>query len=299
MSKEINVLKLPFNIMHEAMKFDTDRDGKLTANAVDKDGKTINEIALFGEAMLQMKEESPKTAASIWSFNKPQPIDDYFAPKESEDVKYAMEVAKNVRAEAAKAKERAEVAGKMQEKWGKKFSASPLKGDFYEKVWVIMEELNIAVPEKSWNKERYASPEEQAFDEVIAIFAGEAGLVPSKKNGIYHGLFQANADCLSTIKDYAKKHPDEKGMSNIRQDMTTAKFLTLNGKDQLDYLIAFIKVTKGKDWSKIPEGESITPAQLWAMIKLPATGNNPKYINAKVKAINEIFKVNNIPRGIN
>lgn len=189
------------------------------------------------------------------------------------------------------------IAKKLYLKWSKKLPDSKLNVSFYEKLYDVIDILKIKIPENQWNKGKYASPKEQALDEIIAIFAGESRLKTNAKNGNqYYGLFQLSKVGLTEIKQYAKKHPNEPGMNNISQKMTLSKFTTISGEEQLDYLIAFI--SKNKEYSKIGKNETITPAQLWAMIKLPFKGKHINTIKQKEKAIKNVFVYNKVPIGL-
>ena len=192
--------------------------------------------------------------------------------------------------------EKAEVCKKMYEKWSAKFSKSPLKQDFYEKLYDVIETLNVEIPESDWDRENYSSPKEQAMDEVIAIFAGESQLNPRCKNGIYNGLFQLANPGLTEAKRWAEKNPDVPGMKNISKGMTITRFRNSSGELQLDYLVAYIG--KCKEYSKIGKDEKITPGQLWAMIKYPFKGKNNKLIQQKTDSISNVFKNSNIEQGI-
>ena len=192
--------------------------------------------------------------------------------------------------------EKAEVFNIMYEKWIDLFSISPLKQVFYEKLYDVIETLNVEIPESDWDRENYSSPKEQAMDEVIAIFAGESQLNPRCKNGIYNGLFQLANPGLTEAKRWAEKNPDVPGMKNISKGMTITRFRNSSGELQLDYLVAYIG--KCKEYSKIGKDEKITPGQLWAMIKYPFKGKNNKLIQQKTDSISNVFKNSNIEQGI-
>ena len=189
-----------------------------------------------------------------------------------------------------------ELSNKMYNKWSSKFPNSPLKQDFYEKVYDTIDVLNVKIPETDWDKENYSSPKEQAMDEVIAIFAGESQLNPKSKNGIYNGIFQLAAPGLKEAKVWAKKNPNVPGMKNISDKMTINQFRNSSGTLQLDYLVAYIG--KCKEYSKIGKDESITPGQLWAMIKYPFKGKNNKLVQQKIDSIYNVFKNSKIEQGI-
>ena len=189
-----------------------------------------------------------------------------------------------------------ELCKKMYEKWSAKFSKSPLKQDFYEKLYDVIETLNVKIPESEWDRENYSSPKEQAMDDVIAIFAGESQLNPRCKSGIYNGLFQLANPGLKEAKKWAKDNPDVPGMKNISDNMTITKFRNSSGALQLDYLVAYIG--KCKEYSKIGKDESITPGQLWAMIKYPFKGKNNKIVQQKTNSISNVFENSNVEQGI-
>ena len=185
---------------------------------------------------------------------------------------------------------------KMYDKWSAKFPKSPLKQDFYEKLYDVIETLNVTIPESAWDKENYSSLKEQIMDEVIAIFAGKSQLNPKSKNSIYNGIFQLATPGLKEAKSWAQKNPNVSGMENISNDMTITKFRNSSGTLQLDYLVAYIG--KCKEYSKIGADESITPGQLWAMIKYPFKGKNSKLIQQKTDSISNVFKNSKIEQGL-
>lgn len=187
------------------------------------------------------------------------------------------------------------ICSKLYNKWQSKFPNSPLKEDFYEKLYDVIDTLKVEIPINAWDKKSYSSPKEQAMDQVIAIFAGEAQLNPKAKNGIYNGLFQLAEPGLKEAKMWANKHKDVAGMSNIKNNMTINAFRNLSGKTQLDYLVAYIG--KCKEYSKIGKDETITPAQLWAMIKYPFKGKNNKLVHQKNDSIQNVFKNSKVEFG--
>ena len=188
-----------------------------------------------------------------------------------------------------------QICADMYKKWSGIFPKSPLKLDFYEYLYDVISTLKIEIKEEAWDKEHYTSPIEQTMDEVIAIFAGESQLNPKAKNGIYHGIFQLANPGLTEAKQWAKKHKDVPGMKNINKAMTLNEFRNASGRLQLDYLVAYIG--KCKEYSKIGKDESITPGQLWAMIKYPFKGKNRTLIIQKTASISNVFKKNRIPQG--
>lgn len=202
-----------------------------------------------------------------------------------------------------------EICTKLCTKWKKVFKNSPLQQSFFEKLYDVIDQLNVKVPEEKWDKSKYSSPKEQAMDEVMAIFACEGRLNPktvSSSKPPYYGLFQL-AD-LKTVNQYAASHPDEPGMKKIianSKTMTMSKYKNLTGEEQLDYLIAYVGASR--EGSKMDPDAEITPAKLWSMIKLPnLPENNPKSkarrertIVQKENAIDSVFRANKVPRGIN
>lgn len=198
---------------------------------------------------------------------------------------------------------------KMQSKWSKTFKNSPLKENFFLKLYDLIKLLNIKISKKNFDKKHYSSQEEQAMDELIAMFAGESQLNPQKVGNVkgkptFYGLFQLSQEGLNAAKKWAKNHPNFSGMSNIKQNMTLQNFRQLSGEKQLDYLVAYIG--SSRDASNIPENESLSPAKLWSMVKLPNLNENIpqkkarriKTITQKQDSIARIFSQNSIPRGI-
>ena len=202
-----------------------------------------------------------------------------------------------------------EFSTKLGKKWRKIFVNSTLTDTFFQKLCDVMTTLKIKVPDSEWNKAKYSSPEEQALDEVIAIFAGEARLNPRtvgkvKGKSMFYGLFQISQQGLTSAKHWAKEHPEIPGMKNIKQNMTLSAFRNLKGEEQLDYLVAYIGASR--DASNISQDEELSPAKLWSMIKLPNLDeNNPakkarreRTIAQKQDSIDNVFKNNKIPLGI-
>lgn len=199
-------------------------------------------------------------------------------------------------------KTKAEICEAAYEKWRGKnaFKNSPLKIDFFEKLYDVMELLNVKQlnPSRSDGKvEKSANinnetDKEKLFDQFVAIFAGEAQLNPKsvfhgKIN--YYGLFQVDAPTLKGIIKWSRKHPDVPGMQNIDAKMTVNKFIKLTGVQQLDYLIAYIG--SSKEGSHISEEEEMSPAKIWSMIKLPnLPEDNPDKLARRNKTIQQ--KVN-------
>lgn len=183
----------------------------------------------------------------------------------------------------------------MYSKWSKIFKNSPLGKDFYNKLYDVIKTMNCTIDDSNFDSNMYSSKTEQTMDEVIAIFAGEAKLNPKAKNGQYRGLFQLAAPGLKDLQKWAAKNPDVPGMNNIR-NININQFAALSGCAQLDYLVAYIG--KAKEYSKIPENQSITPGQLWAMIKYPFKGQSDSGITAqKNEAIQNVFTNSSVPHG--
>ena len=132
------------------------------------------------------------------------------------------------------------------------------------------------------------------MDQVLAIFAVEAGLNSTTITGSYVGLFQIARSPLSGTINFAKKH----NISGIDPNMTWEKFGNLSGVKQLDYLFTYISCCK-KDYSNIPANETITPAQMWAMIKLPSTGKDRDKVETKQRIINKTIQYANSVKPLN
>ncbi len=197
---------------------------------------------------------------------------------------------------------------KMKAKWSNVFKNSPLSETFYSKLYDVLDTLKVKVSDKSWDKANYTSPKEQAMDEVLAMLAGEAKLNPKTigyvgKTPTFFGLFQLSKEGLSSAKKWAKEHPEVAGMARINQNMTLQNFQKLKGEEQLDYLVAYIGASK--EASKISKDESVSPAKLWSMVKLPNLNENDpkkrarrqKTIIQKQDSIVKVFTNNRIPRG--
>ena len=282
-------------------KFCDNGDGKLEEN----NSEGVNEISLFNSKMedyrlgklnvsiFRNKEIAPRDATYVASPD----IADVFVMKKASDKENVKEV------------DLQEITLKMSKKWCKVFKDSPLSQKFFEKLCDVIKILNVKVPEKDWNQKVYSSPEEQAIDEIIAVFAGESRLNPRtigkvRGRNSFYGLFQISQKGLTTAKHWAKEHPEIPGMKNIKQNMTLSAFRNLKGEEQLDYLVAYIGASR--DASKISQDEELSPAKLWSMIKLPNLDeNNPakkarrnRTIAQKQDSIQAIFRNNKIPYGI-
>lgn len=183
-----------------------------------------------------------------------------------------------------------EMPKKAYQKWSKVFTQSPLKEYFYLKLYDVMERLNIKIDD--WDSEKYDSPKAQAFNEIIAILAGESQLKPDSKNGPYRGLFQLATAGLKDLKTWARTNEDGSTGLVIDQNIDIEGFAKLTGEEQLDYLVAYIE--KMKEYSGIGKDESITPSQMWAMIKYPFRGKDGKLVNEKNNAINKVISLNKI-----
>ena len=84
-------------------------------------------------------------------------------------------------------------------------------------------------------------------------------------------------------------------MKNIK-NINIEQFGRLSGMEQLDYLVAYIG--KAREYSKIPKNQSITPAQVWAMIKNPFKGQiNSQMTMQKNNAIKKVFTNSSIQLG--
>lgn len=189
-----------------------------------------------------------------------------------------------------------EIIMKLSAKWSKIFSKSPLKLDFYEKLYDIIDTLHCSIKESNFNAAKYSSLKEQTMDEVIAIFAGEAQLNPKCVNRIYYGLFQLGASGLQSAKSWAKRNSEIREIKNITNNITISQFGQLSGSKQLDYLVAYIG--QCKEYSHIAKDESITPAQLWSMIKYPSKGKDARLTKAKSDSIKRVFNNNKVPYGL-
>ena len=187
------------------------------------------------------------------------------------------------------------IVSDMYEKWSGIFKNSPLDKDFFDKLYNVIKELNCEIKDSDYNPAYYESKTEQTMDEVIAIMAGESKLNPKSKNGQYRGLFQLAAPGLKDLKKWAAKNKDFFGMKNIK-DININEFAMLSGAEQLDYLVAYIG--KAKEYSRIQKNASITPGQLWAMIKYPFKGQQNSSITAqKSKAIKKVFINSQVQQG--
>lgn len=311
----------------EIMFFDISKlTGKLQelANLVDKGehGNGINGIdtlmekSLFEVAVQNAYKKGEITQAeynSVFNANKKDDLmtQRYVAPQDNTRVETVDSKLVEARLQTVKLSEniKKEICTKLCVKWKKAFKDSPLQQSFFEKLYDVIDQLNVKVPADKWNKEKYSSPKEQAMDEVIAIFACEACLNPktvSSGKPPYYGLFQLAG--LDAVNQYAKSHPEEPGMKKIianAKTMTMSKFRNLTGEEQLDYLIAHVGASR--EGSKMDPDKEITPAKLWSMIKLPnLPENNPtkkarreKTVRQKENAIDSVFIANKVPRGIN
>ena len=170
---------------------------------------------------------------------------------------------------------------RMHEYWNNskiypKYNLSP---NFYTHLQDTCKQMNCIIPEKDFNPEKFASREEQTVYEMSAIFAREAEMnsktVKTVKNTSYYGLWQASSDATTTIREELARE-EKPSLKNI----TPKGMLSITPEKQLDYLNVYIKACKRR-FSKIPEGEPISPAQVWAMIQYPFKGKDQKKIETK------------------
>lgn len=182
------------------------------------------------------------------------------------------------------------IINKTYENWAKVFKDSPLKEEFFIKLYDVMERLNIK--EESLDIEKYDSLEAQAFNGVVAILAKESQLKPDCKYLDYRGLFQLATLGLTDIKKWVKENPDKAAGLKIDQNINIEGFAKLTGEEQLDYLVAYIE--KMKEYSGIGKDERITPAQMGAMIKKPFDGKLDSLINEKNNEIKTTIKRNKV-----
>ncbi len=192
---------------------------------------------------------------------------------------------------------RDEIVTKLHEKWSATFKRSPDKA-FYNKLYDVIQKLNVRVKDKDFDSEHYSSIMEQTLDETIAILAGESKLNTKSIHSSYRGLFQLDSKSFKTIKNWAKKHPDFYAMDNVNKSNINNlnQFHKASGEAQLDYLVGHIG--NAKDWSGISHDENITPAQLWTMIKFPRYGQKSNQIDKKEAAIQRVFRASSIKHGI-
>jgi hypothetical protein len=187
------------------------------------------------------------------------------------------------------------LVNKMHNKWSSAFRQSPLGKDFYSRLYDVIKEMHCSVRDCDFNRKNYSSKEEQTMDEVIAVLAGESSLNPksSGADGKYRGLFQLDRPSLQTVKDAAIDYK----IPGINQKISLNGFAKLPGVKQLDYLKCHIANARRK--SGLSQTETITPGQLWAMIKKPKYGQEYSTLTAqKNKQINKTFIKNDIERGI-
>lgn len=266
-----------------AMECDKDGNGKLEKT------KDFDEISLFNQKMDDYKNKNLNKSSLFTAARDATYVAD------SPELAFIKEnpPAQNIKLDLRKTINKDEICKKMHAKWKSNFPNSPLNLDFYNKVYDMVDTLNVTIPDSEFDKEKYSSKIEQTVDQVIAIFAGEAQLNPKAKKGRYNGLFQLATPGLVEAQKWAKKHNDVEGMNEINSNLTIEGFRKLSGTKQISYLVAYIG--KCKEYSKIGKNQTITPAQLWSMIKYPFQGKNSHIIKIKNDSIKNVFKNNNIP----
>ena len=156
----------------------------------------------------------------------------------------------------------------IADSWAETFKISNRNGEFtkfVERLYEIAKELNITkTTSGTWDKSKYPTIEDQIVDELMAIFAGESRF-RTKTSGIYHGIFQlandpnimADADTTKYLKEANLKYTNIKAFDNLSR------------LQQLEYLVPYLKT--GIKRSNL-KGQSISPAQVWSMIKYPSLG---------------------------
>lgn len=172
---------------------------------------------------------------------------------------------------------------RMHEYWNNSqiYPEYNLSPDFYTHLQDTCKQMNCIIPEKDFNPEKFASREEQTIYEMSAIFAREAEMnSKTVKSGTFYGLWQASSDATTTIREELARE-EKPSLKNI----TPKGMLSITPEKQLDYLNVYIKACKRR-FSKIPEGEPISPAQVWAMIQSPYKGKDQKKIETKQSLIN-------------
>ena len=95
---------------------------------------------------------------------------------------------------------------KMYKKWSDKFESSNLDQAFFENLYEVLDILKVEISDSEWDKNNYISPKEEAFEKVIAIFAGESQLNSRKigyvnKEPIFYGIFQLSSEGLEASKN--------------------------------------------------------------------------------------------------
>ena len=178
-------------------------------------------------------------------------------------------------------------------KWKKLYKNSNFDKFFYAKLYDIIKELNCEIDNKSFNKAKYSSKQEQTFDEVIAILSVECQLNSNSvsKNKKYYGMFQLGETGLKGIKQYVDRHPNDPDIKKVNPEIDLKNdYIKLSPIEQLDYMKVYLKYAK--EASRV-EGKKITPAQLWTLIKLPEGRLKPSDVQSKDKIINDTIIVRN------
>ena len=70
------------------------------------------------------------------------------------------------------------------------------------------------------------------------------------------------------------------------REISMSEFIKLPIIEQLDYFVLYIDDCK-KNFSRFPQGSVITPAQTYAMVNSPATGQDNKAVNKKQNTISK------------
>lgn len=184
---------------------------------------------------------------------------------------------------------------KLENYWNNKkiYPQYDLSPKFYEHLKDTCRKMNCLVSEKDFDPTKYNSREEQTVFEMSAIFAVESSMYHKKTNSNkFFGTWQVSSSAATTVnqeiaKDKENLPPTEQ--KKLLPKLTPQGMLRISPEKQLDYLEVYIKACKRR-YSKIPQEETITPAQVWAMIKSPYAGNNDKKVEAKQNIINSKLK---------
>ena len=221
MNDPIKISDLPIYQQVFAKK-ECDKDG----NGILETTDSFDEISLFNQKMDDYKIKNLNKSSLFTAARDAT----YVADLPELSFKKENPPAQNIKLNLRKTINKDEICKKMHAKWKSNFPNSPLNLDFYNKVYEMVDTLNVTISDSEFDKEKYSSKIEQTVDQVIAIFAGEAQLNPKAKKGRYNGLFQLATPGLEEAQKWAKKHNDVEGMNEINSKLlrTSENYLELN-----------------------------------------------------------------------
>ena len=147
----INIKNL-FGIKKDiALECDKDCNGKLEKTS------NFDEISLFNQKMDDYKNKNLNKSSLFTAARDAT----YVADLPELAFKKENPPAQNIKLDLRKTINKDEICKKMHAKWKSNFPNSPLNLDFYNKVYDMVDTLNVKIPDSEFDKEKYSSKIEQ------------------------------------------------------------------------------------------------------------------------------------------